>query len=109
VLANGQPVDWPGWDQRGDGTWFEVPTDLRPSMTVVFSVNPTAVVTVAYPPATPTCHPSPTNSHQVKSAHALPSLPVTGGPSLPLLAFGGAAVVAGLALVRTSRRRPHHA
>ena len=109
VLSGGQPVDWPGWDQRADGTWFEVPTDLRPSMTVEFSVNPTSAVTVAYPPATPTCHPSPTNSHQVKSAHALPALPVTGGPSVPLLAFGGAAVVAGLALVRTSRRRPQQA
>jgi hypothetical protein len=66
-------------------------------------------VSVAYPPATPTCHPSPTNSHQVKSAHTVPSLPVTGGPSLPLLALGGGAVIAGLALVRTSRRRPQRA
>ena len=106
VLSGGQPVDWPGWDQNADGTWFQVPTDLRPSMTVEFSVNPTKSVQVAYPAATPTCHPNPTNNHQVKAAHLEAALPVTGGPSVPLVALGCATLLGGLTLVLTSRRRP---
>jgi hypothetical protein len=106
VLSGGQPVHWPGWELKADGTYVQVATDLRPTMIVEFSVNPTSSAQVTYPSATPTCHPSPTNNHQVKAAHLEASLPVTGGPSVLLVALGFATVLGGLTLVLTSRRRP---
>jgi len=51
---------WPGWSY--DSTtqeWTDNGSQLRPNVKVEFSVNPTATVTVTYPPANPTCNPGP--------------------------------------------------
>ncbi|MGL4650874.1 MAG: SdrD B-like domain-containing protein, partial [Caldilineaceae bacterium] len=55
VDGNGRGVDWPGWDQDPNGVWFAVPTDLRPNLVLVASVNPPQSVSLAYPPADPIC------------------------------------------------------
>ncbi|MCG5466657.1 LPXTG cell wall anchor domain-containing protein [Micromonospora sp. MED01] len=36
----------------------------------------------------------------------MPSLPVTGGSIAPIAATGGAALIAGIALLRAGRRKP---
>jgi len=59
--SSGQVTDWPGWIFV-DGEWipgsdgFET---LRPSATLVFSVNPTDTIVVNYPPPTPQCSANP--------------------------------------------------
>jgi len=88
-------------------------TSTPPTSTA--TVPPATVPPATVPPATaPPATAPPVKSlesppPQVKSSHARPSLPVTGGPSVPLLALGGMSVVTGLARVRTSRRRPQQA
>lgn len=90
VDADGNPVDWPGW-RLEDGVWVEGDEFdwVRPSVEVIFEVNPTATVTVDYPPSSPLCNanppgesPSPTPSSTTEG----PDLPDTGvgGSSLPI-------------------------
>ncbi|MDM7855468.1 peptidase [Cellulomonas alba] len=64
VDAQGNPLDWPGWRQLSDGTWVQGDEFdwVRPSVQVLFKVNPEATVTVGYPPATPTCSANPPGS-----------------------------------------------
>lgn len=61
VDANGDPVDWPGWTKQADGTWVEGDEFdwVRPSVDVLFQVNPEATETVAYPPSSPDCATNP--------------------------------------------------
>jgi hypothetical protein len=61
VDADGDPVDWPGWHQEADGTWAEGDEFdwVRPSVDVLFQVNPEATETVSYPPSSPNCTTSP--------------------------------------------------
>lgn len=118
VDAQGNPVDWPGWRKLADGTWVQGDEFdwVRPSVQVHFKVNPEATVTVAYPPATPTCNDNPPSSQVLASE---PS----SGPTSQVLAATGAdgtkpivfaalgLVLAGavaLTLALVSRRR-HHA
>ena len=58
---DGQGIDWPGWTQLPDGSWVEGDEFdwVRPSVKVLFEVNPEATVTVAYPPSSPTCNTNP--------------------------------------------------
>ncbi|WP_325129625.1 Ig-like domain-containing protein, partial [Arenimonas sp.] len=61
VVNAGVASDWPGWVLSG-GLWVQAPDGfegLRPSATVRISVNPTEVVIVNYPPATPLCEAAP--------------------------------------------------
>ncbi len=58
VLGPDGVVDWPGWVFT-NGVW-EVENDgLRPTMTLAFTVNPTATNSVDYPSATPFCSANP--------------------------------------------------
>ncbi|ACZ32027.1 LPXTG-motif cell wall anchor domain protein [Xylanimonas cellulosilytica DSM 15894] len=61
VGANGEALDWPGWTQQADGTWVEGDEFdwVRPSVDVLFEVNPEASATVAYPPSSPSCATNP--------------------------------------------------
>ncbi|MEQ6117880.1 cadherin-like domain-containing protein, partial [Reichenbachiella sp. MALMAid0571] len=60
VDGEGNPIAWPGWDFV-DGVWIQINDGLRPEMELVISVNPETMVTVSYPPATPTCSANPKN------------------------------------------------
>lgn len=51
-------VAWPGWEFTA-GEWVEVPSLVRPEVTVRISVNPTNEVVLSYPPATPDCAAAP--------------------------------------------------
>ncbi|MBF0722216.1 DUF7927 domain-containing protein [Sanguibacter inulinus] len=63
VDADGDPVAWPGWTQRADGTWFLDPAapfyELRGETVVEVRVNPSTGSTLVYPPATPDCDANP--------------------------------------------------
>ncbi len=55
--VTGEANGWPGWEQVG-GVWQETTGNFawtRSITTVVLSVNPSLVVNLAYPPATPSC------------------------------------------------------
>lgn len=54
VDVNGVGIAWPGWELQS-GVWVQVPSVVRPQMTVRISVNPTSEVVLGYPPATPAC------------------------------------------------------
>jgi hypothetical protein len=60
IDENGNPTDWPGW-AFVDGVWVEDSSDahFRDGITVTVTVNPTEMVTVVYPPATPACDANP--------------------------------------------------
>ena len=61
---NGRGIDWPGWRQLSDGTWVQGDEFdwVRPTVQVLFQVNPEATVTVAYPPSSPNCLTEPVHS-----------------------------------------------
>lgn len=65
VDGAGDPVDWPGWSLV-DGEW--VVGDewdwVRPSVEVLFEVNPTLSRTVAYPPSSPDCATDPPGAQE---------------------------------------------
>jgi len=54
VDGNGRGIAWPGFERR-NGIWREVPSQVRPEVTVRFTVNPTVERRFTYPPATPDC------------------------------------------------------
>ncbi len=92
VSANGRGVDWPGWRQLSDGTWVQGDEFdwVRPSVQVLFQVNPEATVTVAYPPSSPSCLTSPPEVESTLSA--------TGADVVPLLGVSAALATVGLAM-----------
>jgi fimbrial isopeptide formation D2 family protein/uncharacterized repeat protein (TIGR01451 family) len=53
---------WPGWAQDINLDWYEIPTDLRPQLKLVASVNPLQEETLVYPDATPHCWAGPRSS-----------------------------------------------
>lgn len=59
VDAQGNPVDWPGWDFDAVKGWFQVDDGLRPFLKIAVSVNPTTEASVDYPGPTPACIPGP--------------------------------------------------
>ena len=89
VDDEGNPVDWPGWSFV-DGVWVEGDEFdwVRPSVQVLFSVNPEATVTVDYPPSSPDCDANPPEG-EVGGATGTPG--VTLPPTDTDLAQGGAA------------------
>lgn len=60
VDAGGNPFAWPGWALI-EGEWVQINDGLRPNMEILFQVNPSALATVSYPPATPSCNANPPN------------------------------------------------
>jgi hypothetical protein len=60
VDAAGNPTGWPGWVFE-NGEWVEGGpfTWVRPSVDVLFQVNPETTVSVAYPPSSPNCNTNP--------------------------------------------------
>ncbi len=87
---------------------LDQPAGCRESPATTETAPPTTAPATTAPPTTfaaLTTPPPTTAPHQVEAAH-LGSLPVTGGPSVPLAALGVAALLCGLMLVRTGRRRP---
>ncbi len=118
-VVNGVPTDWPGWDQRTDGTWFEAPDGgVRPAAILRVSVNPTVDTVALYPPATPGCNANPpTNVGGVEDEVDSPEdeqsqavvagtedeLAKTGGDLGPVLALSVMALVGGAALIAAGR------
>ena len=114
VDASGNGVAWPGWEFAG-GVWVEVPSTVRPEVTVRISVNPTAQVTLTYPPATIDCAAAPLftstappgvgGSSGARSPYAVPALPL---PGLVLMAvlLALAAARARPGPVQDGRRHP---
>lgn len=57
VIENGTVVDWPGWTRQADGSF--TPGDeydwVRPSVHLLFEVNPSTTAVVVYPPESALC------------------------------------------------------
>ncbi len=83
VDASGEGNGWPGRVWTGTD-WSEVPSTVRPELTLRITVNPTAEVSVTYPP---NCGPAADSG----SGGAVRPIPVLPGPLLLLLiaAVGG--------------------
>ncbi|WP_251150081.1 peptidase [Cellulosimicrobium sp. Marseille-Q4280] len=107
VGPDGRGADWPGW-RLEDGEW--VVGDefdwVRPSVEVLFEVNPETVVTVDYPPSSPNCATNPPGEEDPPPPAQQVSNPVTSASSdAPGLADTGAtvglyaAIAGGLAVV----------
>ena len=81
----GNPIDWPGWDQDADGTWFLNPDNpymwARQPVSITIEIGASVAgsspllsaagetgygpVTVEYPPAEPTCTANPSTEATV--------------------------------------------
>lgn len=115
VGPDGRGIDWPGWTKLADGTWVEGDEFdwVRPNVEVLFEVNPTKTVTVAYPPSSPVCNTDAVLVDDPKTVvlASNPSsavLSATGSETQPLLIAGAALIlVGGLAVtaVAIARRR----
>jgi hypothetical protein len=57
VVEDGAVVDWPGWTRQPDGSFTEGDEYdwVRPSVTLLFEVNPSATEVVVYPPESASC------------------------------------------------------
>ena len=101
VDANGNAIDWPGWEQTNTGLWVPDDSDtiLREGLTVLFEINPSATAFVEYPPATAVCA-DPENAPPPPQ-----SLPRTGSGVSQVLQIGAALLVAGLIAFVATRRR----
>ncbi|QJW35752.1 peptidase [Cellulosimicrobium protaetiae] len=106
VGPDGRGADWPGWSLV-DGEWVEGDEFdwVRPSVQVLFQVNPETVVTVDYPPSSPNCATNPPGKTTTPPTVTQVSNPVDAGTQGTSLAETGAtvglyaAVAAGLAAV----------
>ncbi|WP_435737105.1 peptidase [Cellulosimicrobium sp. PMB13] len=106
VGPDGRGADWPGWRLEG-GEW--VVGDefdwVRPSVEVLFEVNPETVVTVDYPPSSPNCATNPPGEEDPPPAQQVSNPGTTTSSDAPGLAETGAtvglyaAIAAGLAVV----------
>ncbi|MDM7830583.1 peptidase [Cellulomonas edaphi] len=105
--ANGEAIDWPGW-RLENGVWVEGDEFdwVRPSVKVLFQVNPEMSVSVAYPPSSPACLTSPPDT-QVLVDNPLPpgEIAATGSNVAPLLIGGAALVVVGAGAVLLVNRQ----
>jgi hypothetical protein len=120
--ANDSPPDWPGWILE-NGTWVEGDDGFlwaRGTMQVQFEVNPTAVISVSYPPASVACA-GPRNASVVPSipnvvggvtitpppitdeVEGVEQLPFTGVDTAPLMAVAFAILALGTLLVVSTR------
>jgi hypothetical protein len=101
----GNPIDWPGWDQTADGTWFLNPDNpfawARETVQVTVEVNPTfGPVTLEYPPAEPLCNAVP----PVPPPDPPDELPATGSQPGGQALFGVLLLLAGIAVVAGEAR-----
>lgn len=108
VDATGAAADWPGW-RLVDGTWVEGDEFdwVRPSVEVLFQVNPSASAVVGYPPSSPVCLTQPERS-DVLAAGVTPAtsvLSATGSPAGPVALIAAGLLLAGTAGVLAARRR----
>ncbi|QFU74164.1 hypothetical protein EY643_00035 [Halioglobus maricola] len=92
VDLDGNGVSWPGWE-LDSGEWVQIPSVVRPELTVRISVNPTAEVVFSYPPPTIACNTNPPgqgvappSSGESFSSGSTGSSPVA-VPTLPLPAL----------------------
>ncbi|WP_166850778.1 LPXTG cell wall anchor domain-containing protein [Isoptericola sp. BMS4] len=131
VADDGTPLDWPGW-RLEDGTWVvgDEYDWVRPSVDVLFEVNPELTLTADYPPSSPDCATNPpgqppstppepgddtTPASQSTVPAAVPpgsatpqgpvALPRTGAQVAGLAALAALLVGAGALAVGTVRRR----
>jgi hypothetical protein len=118
--ASGRGIDWPGW-RLENGVWVEGDEFdwVRPSVSVLFQVNPEMTVSVAYPPSSPKCltnppqvlvstpSPSPTTPDtEVLVDNPLPpEVAATGSNVAPLLIGAGILVGGGLIVVLLVNRQ----
>jgi hypothetical protein len=105
VDGAGNPTGWPGWAYE-NGQWVETDGNFRwtrGDITATLEVNPSLVVPLDYPPATPNCATDPSNPTMA----SLNSLPVTGlgAAVLPISIVGGLLAIAGIVLVAVRHRR----
>jgi len=110
VGPDGRGIDWPGWTQLPDGTWVQGDEFdwVRPNVKVLFEVNPSETVTVAYPPSSPVCNTDAVLVDNVVPASQTAVLSATGSESQPLLFAGAALILVGgltVAAVSIARRR----
>lgn len=116
VNAAGEPTGWPGWVFE-NGEWVEGGpfTWVRPSVDVLFQVNPETTVTVAYPPSSPNCNtnppgktnPPPTttvNGKVTTVADTQGGLAATGATVGKFVGAGAALLLVGGGLVLIARR-----
>ncbi len=93
----GNPIDWPGWDQDADGTWFLNPDDpymwARQPVSITIEIGASVAgstrllstagatgygpVTVEYPPAEPTCTANPSTEATVTTTTQPPQTSTT--------------------------------
>jgi hypothetical protein len=103
------PFDWPGWELV-DGVWVEADDGFlwaRETVTVVFTVNPTAEVQVDYPEATSACA-NPTNAPPgAAPPPGSPTLPFTGSHDAGTIALAATSLVAAGVLGLAVARRRH--
>ncbi|MGH8949102.1 MAG: hypothetical protein ACRDXF_09620, partial [Acidimicrobiia bacterium] len=115
--ASDSPPDWPGWILQ-DGVWVAADDGFlwaRGSISVLFEVNPSTVLTVSYPQSTEACADPenipdevggvvitpPTTPGQIGGVDVLPFTGIQGG-ALAAVAF--AALALGGLLVLSARR-----
>lgn len=115
--AAGNPLDWPGWILQDDGTWVQGDdgfTWVRPSVSVIFDVNPAITTAVAYPPSSPVCDANPPSAEPpvlpapgdepADKPVVTGQLPDTGASWAWLAAAAAGLLALGAALVYGSRR-----
>jgi hypothetical protein len=78
-VVNGVAVAWPGWSCDAQGqNCSQINDGLRPTMKLLFQINPESTVVVNYPPATPGCSANPGDNPE-------PAVPVPADNPLALL------------------------
>jgi len=115
--SDGEPKMWPGWDLV-DGEYVETDGNFawtRAGVTVEFAVNPTYTTEVEYPEATALCANPPVGDGDdpttgTPTSTDAEALAVTGGGINPIVvAAGGTALLAGIAVVAIAAYRRRHA
>ncbi|MFK4834627.1 hypothetical protein ACI3KY_02740 [Microbacterium sp. ZW T2_14] len=114
--SDGNPKMWPGWDLV-DGEYVQTDGNFawtRAGVTVEFEVNPTYTTEVEYPQATALCANPPVGSGDepagTPTSTDAEALAVTGGGVSPIIvAAGGTALLAGIAVVAIVAYRRRHA
>ncbi|MCC2032207.1 LPXTG cell wall anchor domain-containing protein [Microbacterium sp. BWT-G7] len=105
IDSSGNANGWPGWAFE-NGVWVETDGNFRwtrGAITATIEVNPSVVVPLSYPPATPVCDANPPQSG---SAAALPATGMAAA-ILPITVFGLLAAAAGVILLLRRRSARH--
>lgn len=115
VAADGvTPTGWPGWTQDADGTWVTTTGNFAWTRTITeatIEVNPSLVVSLSYPPATPDCDANPHNPPPPTTpailAHTGVDMAATGWSFGIALAAIIAGLIAVAAIAFRRQRRSH--